>query len=764
MLGGYHEAKPTRIYTRAPFLLIAIATACILLAFGFPENPTPKTFLLSLDGTKSKCPLIHNVQDKCAFIRANCEDESPGLLSYLSLYYCRLPHAKPLALIVLVSWLALLFMTISILMLDFLLVNLSTIEHGLPNSLQIISSHGFGYAIPHILASFAAVDANSPSLAIGELFGAAIFIIAFVGGSIAIQGEFRLMKHGFVHVSMFMVGTAGFGLVIMVNGRLYTWQCLFLLSIYALFVLSVVLSKWYVARRRRRREREIAARSHYLIPGDEYYDDPEDFYHDDEDDENDPDLVRPPKTKDKVGSSHLRRYSNDPIKVESGPSRVDDRNGLPRPSPGLRPQGVLADFAITKNPPESSETESLFSLEDEYDRLRLDPSALHKGVIPEPDVPGPRSNLFGPLFTLFESRARREGQDSAPQLLFADEGTEADVTPSQTIQQDNIQNFPLILQAHLPQNIEFPVPSLAGIARTVFPVFQGWESKDTSDKIMTVISTPSVFIATLTVPVVEYVEEDEDEDIDTTFGEFGIPVPSDVGQPSKRWNRSLTIFHVFTSPYFVLLFVWFKATSRSLHVLLQASLITLSISFVGAGLVLTTTTAYRPLKWRVLLSYMGLAVNVLWFLTLASEVVGVLKTLSIIFGIPDAILGLTIFAVGNSFGTLFMGINIAKLGHPALSYASNYGASLQSILLGMGLSASWAVWKRSQDSSVQFGLVSSYILLDKMLWIPCLMLLSLTMGLLLVVPCKGWTMGRSFGWCLNLMWTIGILASTFFAR
>ncbi|KAF8449837.1 hypothetical protein BGX38DRAFT_533698 [Terfezia claveryi] len=56
-----------------------------------------------------KCRHVHHAKNKCKFIRENCADESVGLLNYLDLYYCELPHAPVLALITMAVWLGILF-------------------------------------------------------------------------------------------------------------------------------------------------------------------------------------------------------------------------------------------------------------------------------------------------------------------------------------------------------------------------------------------------------------------------------------------------------------------------------------------------------------------------------------------------------------------------------------------------------------------------------------------------------------------------------
>jgi sodium/potassium/calcium exchanger 6 len=47
--------------------------------------------------------------------------------------------------------------------------------------------------------------------------------------------------------------------------------------------------------------------------------------------------------------------------------------------------------------------------------------------------------------------------------------------------------------------------------------------------------------------------------------------------------------------------------------------------------------------------------------------VGVLKTVGVILNISEALLGLTIFAAGNSVGDLVADITVARLGYPVMA-------------------------------------------------------------------------------------------------
>src|SRR5204862_3977016 len=119
---------------------------------------------------------------QCDFVRENCADHEIGLFSYLRLYYCNLRNAKPLAFIIMVVWLSLLFSTIGIAASDFLCINLSTISSilGMSESLTGVTFLAFGNGSPDVFSTFAAMSLNSGNLAKGELVGAAAFITAVV--------------------------------------------------------------------------------------------------------------------------------------------------------------------------------------------------------------------------------------------------------------------------------------------------------------------------------------------------------------------------------------------------------------------------------------------------------------------------------------------------------------------------------------------------------------------------------------------------------
>ena len=233
----------------------------------------------------AQCRLVHAATDQCAFIRRNCPDEEAGLFSYLQLYYCRLHKAKPFAFLLLLLWLGLLFSTIGIAASDFFCINLSTIASilGMSESMAGVTFLAFGNGSPDVFSTFAAMNTNSGSLAVGELIGAAGFITAVVAGSMALVRPFKVARKSFIRDVGFFIVAASFSMVFLADGHLHLWECAVMVGFYVFYVIIVVVWHWYLRRRLYKKSLENAARSHFHNPGADEADHEE--YHDEEDED-----------------------------------------------------------------------------------------------------------------------------------------------------------------------------------------------------------------------------------------------------------------------------------------------------------------------------------------------------------------------------------------------------------------------------------------------------------------------------------------------
>lgn len=243
--------------------------------------------------------------------------------------------------------------------------------------------------------------------------------------------------------------------------------------------------------------------------------------------------------------------------------------------------------------------------------------------------------------------------------------------------------------------------------------------------------------------------------------------PETAESPSspKEWNRWLVATQIFTAPFFIVVLLWANTdpdlSIRNLLLLCLYSVIGSLLAF--AILVLTTTPSHSP-KYRYLLCFLGFIVAIAWISTIANEVVGVLKAFGVILGISDAILGLTIFAVGNSLGDLVADITVARLGYPVMALSACFGGPMLNILLGIGVSGLYMTIKGGERRHEKHpGRPIKYkpyqIEVGGTLLISGVTLLITLAGLLIVVPLRGWWMDRKVGWGLVILWSLSTIGN-----
>lgn len=272
-----------------------------------------------------------------------------------------------------------------------------------------------------------------------------------------------------------------------------------------------------------------------------------------------------------------------------------------------------------------------------------------------------------------------------------------------------------------------------------------------------------------------------------------VPVPgSPVNSvPTKDWNRWLVSIQLFTGPFFAVLIAWTTVDEdRQLRNLIFPSLVSLLFSSICLTALIISTRRQRnrrrpsadlsipllpnesqphldtlPSQWRPFLSLLGFLVAISWIATIATEVVSLLKTIGVILNISDSLLGLTIFAVGNSLGDLVADITVARLGYPVMALSACFGGPMLNILLGIGLGGLYMTingGNQRHNEALQ-GVapvqVSYDIAISKVLVISGGTLLIILVGLLIVVPMNNWRMDRRIGWGLIALWCVSTLGN-----
>ncbi|EXJ96321.1 hypothetical protein A1O1_01447 [Capronia coronata CBS 617.96] len=958
------------------------------------SHRAPSVAARSLDARDLECRLVHHASDKCAFVKSNCPDEEAGLISYLQFYYCHLPHARPLAFIILVVWVCLLFSTIGMVASDFLCINLSTIASilGMSESLTGVTFLAFGNGSPDVFSTFAAMSSNSGSLAVGELMGAAGFITAVVAGSMALVAPFQVARKSFVRDVGFFVVAASFSLVFLADGSLRFWECAVMVGYYVCYVVFVVVWHWWLTRRRRIRLAETTARLGHYIPDSQELEVPEleedeesrpasertGLLHsasnesvptlrspgtpawrvedlDDDDEARDRYLAelqskmrvsRPPRGErrntitpirpsligalefralmtslgKKSTTAHsigLRRYSsesvdpgrpnahphasqptlvghsaNDLLDVDQEPHgqgvrgravsandaaslRIDTdflsdmaserhagsvlASGASSLAPPAKHTRASANILRTLNEPSNqrqnppspklvlSPAESQHQLDTQLERpdsvrspslLAPPTTSFHQPDYDEEHHDENRSPLYSPrtgpslqvpiLHTPHPDHKQiRLHQEDFPPYTDSpvSSGPPSMHLPEPSMSPESIHDLQL-----LPDEEEEPrrhfswwpyahLPAPQDIIATVFPTLRGWREKSFTDRMLSLVTAPSVFVLTITLPVVEPREErpeDVDPDLLSVVADYHggshnhVNLPSDtpalapkrnpsevevLGSPhphetnlartmsdypkddhtpsgtdgfsagQKDWNRWLVFVQVFTAPLCVVSIVWANMDEEhTIKVLIRLILGSLVFSLVALLIILSLTSADREPKYRPLLCFLGFAVAIAWISTIANEVVGVLKAFGVILGISDAILGLTIFAVGNSLGDLVADITVAKLGYPVMALSACFGGPMLNILLGIGIGGMYmtvhqASHKHAKHPHRPIEYQPYQIEVSTTLMISGITLLVTLVGLLIVVPLNGWRMDRKIGLGLIALWTLSTIGN-----
>lgn len=165
---------------------------------------------------------------------------------------------------------------------------------------------------------------------------------------------------------------------------------------------------------------------------------------------------------------------------------------------------------------------------------------------------------------------------------------------------------------------------------------------------------------------------------------------------------------------------------------------------------------------------MGFIVSVMWIMTIVDEVVSILQTVGIIVGLSDAILGLTVFAVGNSLGDLVANVTIARLGHPVMAISACFAGPMLNLLLGIGISGTYLL-SDGQSQWNHSGVSGIYpIDFNPTLLVSGLGLLLILIGTLIAVPMNNFELTRPIGVSLIaayvLIMTVNLLTEIFWVR
>lgn len=160
--------------------------------------------------------------------------------------------------------------------------------------------------------------------------------------------------------------------------------------------------------------------------------------------------------------------------------------------------------------------------------------------------------------------------------------------------------------------------------------------------------------------------------------------------------------------------------------------------FLVAMMVLMFTDTASHSSALMFRASLGFFVAIVWIMAIADEVVIVLQTIAYIFGMSDAMIGLTIFAVGNSLADWVANTSVASI-NPIMGFSACFGSPMINILLGVGISGTYVIHQQKAPYELHF---------TNTLFVSTLGLLALLATTLVFVPMNDYFLPRRWGWFL----------------
>lgn len=205
---------------------------------------------------------------------------------------------------------------------------------------------------------------------------------------------------------------------------------------------------------------------------------------------------------------------------------------------------------------------------------------------------------------------------------------------------------------------------------------------------------PPLELLELEVPLLSYQNEGKKHNRSAILQILKLPfwLPRRLTIPvvsPEEWSKPLAVVSVTTAPV-ILCVVWNSSRNLIVHGF------GVSIGLIsGLFVFLTTEKSSPPRKGLLVWFAAGFVMSVTWTYILAGELISLLVTLGLVFGISPPILGLTILAWGNSLGDLVTNVTMARYGGPygtQIAISGCYAGPLFNIVVGLGLSFVFCTW------------------------------------------------------------------------
>lgn len=215
-----------------------------------------------------------------------------------------------------------------------------------------------------------------------------------------------------------------------------------------------------------------------------------------------------------------------------------------------------------------------------------------------------------------------------------------------------------------------------------------WSRKSTVAKIIVMVQIPMRIVLSLSTPVVFH------EDL------------------TLAWDKRLHVMMSFLAlPIIVVLvdedaFYW-KFTEESL---VPSLLVASVIGLCCAVMIHRTSEIDRPPWYNNMFAVLGFVVALVFIYAISEEVVSIIRSFGLMWGIPTSIVAMAVLGAGNGTCDLVSNYIIASQGRPNIAIGAVYGAPVLNLYMGvtvMGIIGSWKYglpYKIKADQQIFIGL------------------------------------------------------------
>ncbi|KZT00823.1 uncharacterized protein LAESUDRAFT_687551 [Laetiporus sulphureus 93-53] len=726
-------------------------------------------------------PISFPVERQCTHVCESCPDTRTFLsIPYLRTYFCAEVSLRPLLFTSFLLWLIFLFSTLGISASDFFCPNLATLANllGLDENMAGVTFLAFGNGSPDVFSTFSAMKAHSGGLALGELLGAATFVVSCVVGSLCIIKPFRVSRYRFFRDVGFFTIAVTMLLGVLWDSQIEGWEAVSLIALYIMYVTVVVVGSMWEKRRERQRMYEELVRDEFreeVLVHTPYHD--EEPYRDAR--EWAFPVVSNASSMLQVPTYHFSRSRarSNPVLPRLGlqtdlPPRPQTRSPSPHSShvstlPSFSLVGALEFRRIVASLQQEAAGSSLSMFESplspypggHYHQHHHTRSRSHTPPSDNEQNPWdaalgvPLSDRSPQSFSHQLERSRSHSPQPVALPIISRTPASPIVSEAETETETDSQSHQYVS----PTRRQRIARVLGHAFHVVFPTLHGIGSKPLLGKVAAVLAAPAVMALTLTLPVVVTAYEDVGREREklrgvagggesrlVDFEEEGIErtliAEDEVAEEMHelQYNKWLMAVQCTLGPLFCVA-ILFDGTKHEPWLLLATGVAGFAVGIIVAVFSDRGTHAGAQLTRCT----MGFMVAVVWIMAIADEVVEVLQTFGFIFGLSDAIIGLTIFAVGNSLADLVANMSVAVFA-PIMGFSACYGGPMLNILLGVGISGSYIIRQTAEPYPLHFSTT---------LIITGSGLLVLLLATLIFVPWNGYFLPRSWGVVLIVAYT-----------